>query len=42
MKNNDQSNPLWTSFLDLLRSLFVIEIGFYLFYSLITTGEMLP
>lgn len=41
MKSNDTMNPLWTGFLDLLRSLFVIEIG-YIFYSLVMTGELLP
>ena len=42
MKRNDTMNPLWTGFLDLVRSIFVIEIGFYLYYSLVMTGEMLP
>jgi hypothetical protein len=42
MKRDDRLNPLWAGFLDLVRSIFVIEIGFYLYYSLVMTGEMLP
>jgi hypothetical protein len=42
MKRNDTLNPLWAGFLDLVRSIFVIEIGLYLYYSLVMTGEMLP
>ncbi len=38
----DASNPLWKGFMDLVRSIFVIEVGVYLYYSLIMTGEMLP
>jgi hypothetical protein len=42
MKKNDTLNPLWAGLLDLLRSIFVIEIGVYLYYSLVVTGELLP
>jgi len=42
MNRNDTSNPLWAGFLELVRSIFVIEIGLYLFYSLVVTGELLP
>ena len=42
MKRNDTLNPLWEGFLDLLRNIFVIEIGVYLYYSLFLTGDMLP
>jgi hypothetical protein len=42
MKSNETLNPLWAGFLELVRSIFVIEIGFYLYYSLVMTGEMLP
>jgi hypothetical protein len=42
MKRNDTLNPLWAGFLDLVRSIFFIEIGFYLYYSLAMTREMLP
>ena len=41
MKKNDTLSPLWEGFLDLVRSIFVIEVGIYL-YSLVMTGEMLP
>jgi hypothetical protein len=42
MKRNDTLNPLWEGFLDLIKSIFVIEIGLYIFFSLVMTGEMLP
>ena len=42
MKRNDTLNPIWTGFLDLLRSIFVIEIGVFLYYSLVVAGEVLP
>ena len=42
MKRNDTLNPLWAGFLDLIKSIFVIEIGLYIFYSLVMTGEILP
>jgi hypothetical protein len=42
MKRNDTLNPLWAGFLDLVRKIFIIEIGIYLFYSLVITGDMLP
>ncbi len=28
-------HPLWAGFIDLMRGIFAIEIGFYLYYSLI-------
>jgi len=42
MKRNDTLNPLWAGFLDLIKSIFVIEIGLYIFFSLVMSGEMLP
>ena len=42
MKSNDTTNPLWAGFIDLVRSIFVIEIGLYILYSLVMTGEVLP
>jgi len=42
MKKNDTLNPLWEGFLDLLRGIFAVEIGLYIFYSLVMTGEILP
>jgi hypothetical protein len=42
MKRDNTLNPLWAGFLELVRSIFVIEIGLYIFYSLVMTGEMLP
>jgi hypothetical protein len=35
-------HPLWTGFLELVQSILVIEIGFYLYYSLVMTSEVLP
>ena len=37
MKRNDTLSPLWEGFLDLLRGIFAVEIGVYLFYSLVMT-----
>ena len=42
MKRNDTLNPMWKGLLDLVRSIFVIEIGVYLYYALIATGDMCP
>lgn len=35
MKRNDTLNPLWAGFLDLVKSIFAVEIGFYLYYCLV-------
>ena len=42
MKRNNTLNPVWKGLLDLIRSIFVIEIGVYLYYTLVMTGEMCP
>jgi hypothetical protein len=42
MKDKDTINPMWAGFLDLVRSIFAIEIAVYLYYSLAISGEMLP
>ena len=34
MRRDSIVRPLWTGFLELVRSIFVIEIGVCLFYSL--------
>jgi len=34
MRKIDTTHPLWAGFLDLVRSIFAIEIGLYLFYCL--------
>jgi hypothetical protein len=41
MKKNDTLNPLWAGFLDMIQGIFVIEIGVY-FYYMVLTGGMLP
>ena len=35
MERDTRLNPLWAGFLDLVRGVFAVEIGFYLFYNLI-------
>jgi hypothetical protein len=42
MKSNDNLHPLWEGFLDLVRSICAIEIGIYLYYSLVMSGKMFP
>ena len=42
MKRNFTLNPLWEGFLDLVRSIFVVEIGVYLYYTLVMSGVVLP
>jgi len=34
-RDNNTLNPLWEGFLDLLRGIFAVEIGLYLFYNLV-------
>jgi len=35
MKRNVTLSPLWEGFLDLLRGIFAVEIGVYLYYFLV-------
>jgi hypothetical protein len=42
MERVDTSNPMWAGFLELVRSILLLEIGVFIYYSLITAGEMFP
>jgi hypothetical protein len=41
MEGNDTSNALWAGLRELVRDIVVLEIGVFIFFSLMTTGEML-
>jgi hypothetical protein len=42
MEGNNTSNALWAGLLELIRNIVFLEIGVFLYFSLMTTGEMLP
>jgi hypothetical protein len=42
MKENDKSNALWAGLRELVKDIVFLEIGVFIFCSLMTTGEMLP
>ncbi len=42
MDGNDTSNALWAGLRELVRDIVFLEIGVFIFVSLMTTGEMLP
>jgi len=42
MEGNDTSNALWAGLRELVRDIVFLEIGVFIFFSLMTTGEMLP
>jgi len=42
MEGNDTSNALWAGLLELVRDILFLEIGVFIYFSLMTTGEMLP
>ena len=42
MKGNDSSNALWAGLRELVRDIVFLEIGLFIYCSLMTTGEMLP
>jgi hypothetical protein len=42
MKENNTSNALWAGLRELIRDVVFLEIGVFICFSLMTTGEMLP
>jgi hypothetical protein len=42
MKRNDTSHALWAGLRELVRDILFLEIGIFIWCSLMTTGEMLP
>jgi hypothetical protein len=42
MEKNITSNALWAGLREMVRDILFLEIGMFIFYSLMTTGEMLP
>ena len=42
MKRNDTSHDLWAGLRELARDIVFLEIGIFIYCSLMTTGGMLP
>ena len=42
MERNDTSNALLAGLRELVRDIVFLEIGVFILFSLMTTGEMLP